>query len=92
LPDALANATDPLKDLATDIGNTPSSTKPGLKYPLLFTYGGTCSIQPIEIPYIGNYGLDSICTSINDYVKPILAVLFAAWTALYIFGVWRETP
>lgn len=91
LPDALANATDPLKDWATDIGNTPSATKPGLKYPLLFTYGGTCSIPSIQIPYLGNYSLDSICSAINDYVKPILSVLFAAWTALYIFGVWRET-
>lgn len=91
LSNALDSANDPLKDWATGISDIPSQTISGTAYPLLFTYGGTCSMPALTLPYLGTFGLDPICTAINDYVKPILAVLFAAWTTLHIFGVWRET-
>lgn len=91
LSTSLETANDPLKDWATSLVDVPASATPGISYPLLFTYGGTCSLAPVSLPYFGTYGLDPICKAINDYVKPILGILFAAWTILHIFGVWRET-
>lgn len=91
LSTSLESANDPLKDWATSLADVPASATPGISYPLLFTYGGTCSLSPVSLPYFGTYGLDPICQAINDYVKPILGILFAAWTILHIFGVWRET-
>lgn len=91
LSTSLESANDPLKDWATSLSDAPAATTPGISYPLLFTYGGTCSLAPVSLPYFGTYGLDPICKAINDYVKPILGILFAAWTILHIFGVWRET-
>lgn len=91
LSPALETANQPLTDWAASIGTPPSSLSGGVSYPLLFTYGGTCSLGSITLPVLGGYSLQPICDGINDYVKPILAVLFSAWTILHIFGIWRET-
>lgn len=91
LSQALDAANDPLNDWAAGLADPSSATAAGISYPLLFTYGGTCSLAPVSLPYFGTYGLDPICKAINDYVKPILGILFSAWTILHIFGVWRET-
>lgn len=91
LSPALDTANDPLRDWAVDIQDTPSNLTGGISYPLLFTYGGTCLIQPVVLPVVGSYSMQPICDGINNYVKPVLAVLFGAWTIFSIFGIWRET-
>ncbi|AOE85533.1 hypothetical protein [Pseudomonas sp. TCU-HL1] len=91
LSPVLEQANKPLENWATEIKTPPSSTTGGISYPVLFTYGGTCSVAPIVLPVIGSYSLDSICVAVNEWVKPILAVMFAAWSVLHIFGLWRET-
>lgn len=91
LSPALDTANDPLRDWAVGIQDTPSNLTGGIAYPLLFTYGGNCLIHPVVLPVVGSYSMQPICDGINSYVKPVLAVLFAAWTIFSIFGIWRET-
>ena len=79
---------DKLNDIKTDVSASPSVVAP-LGWSAWYSFGGGCSEINVELPVIGSWST-GYCPYINDWVRPILAFLFAVFTWHYCRELWSE--
>ena len=76
-------------DKVTEAVKTPQQTVDGLTAKPWFSFGGSCQELDLDTP-IGHIKTH-YCPTIESYVKPVLAFLFAVFAYLYCAAIWRET-
>lgn len=76
-------------DKVSEAVKTPQETVDGLTPKPWFSFGGSCQEIDFNSP-IGRIKTD-YCPTIESYVKPVLAFIFAISAYLYCMSIWRET-
>ena len=76
-------------DKVSEAVKTPHQTVDGLTPKPWFSFGGSCQEIDFNSP-IGRIKTD-YCPTIESYVKPVLAFIFAISAYLYCMAIWRET-
>lgn len=61
-----------------------------INYGPWYSFGGSCSPITLNLPVMGTYTIDH-CPYVMDWIRPTLGFLFAVWTWLHCFALWRET-
>ncbi|CAN7582023.1 hypothetical protein LJR071_004161 [Pseudomonas sp. LjRoot71] len=61
-----------------------------INYGPWYSFGGSCSPITLNLPVMGTYTIDH-CPYVIDWIRPTLGFLFAVWTWLHCFALWRET-
>lgn len=76
-------------DKVSEAVKTPQQTVDGLTPKPWFSFGGSCQEIDFNSP-IGRIKT-SYCPTIESYVKPVLAFIFAISAYIYCLSIWRET-
>lgn len=76
-------------DKVTEAVKTPQETVEGLTPKPWFSFGGSCQEIDFDTP-IGRIKTN-YCPTIESYVKPVLAFIFAISAYIYCLSIWRET-
>lgn len=76
-------------DKVSEAVKTPQQTVDGLTPKPWFSFGGSCQEIDFDSP-IGRIKT-SYCPTIESYVKPVLAFIFAISAYIYCLSIWRET-
>lgn len=76
-------------DKVTEAVKTPQETVEGLTPKPWFSFGGSCQEIDFDSP-IGRIKTN-YCPTIESYVKPVLAFIFAISAYIYCLSIWRET-
>lgn len=76
-------------DKITEAVKTPQETVAGLDSKAWFSFGGSCQELDLDTP-IGHIKTN-YCPTVESYVKPVLAFIFAVCAYLYCAAIWRET-
>lgn len=76
-------------DKVTEAVKTPQETVAGLDSKAWFSFGGSCQELDLDTP-IGHIKTN-YCPTVESYVKPVLAFMFAVFSYLYCAAIWRET-
>lgn len=77
-----------LNEIKADV-SAPPSVVPSIGYSSWYSFGGGCSELSFELPIYGSF-TTNYCPYIYDWVRPILAFLFAVFTWHYCRSLWSE--
>jgi len=77
-----------LNEIKADVA-APPSVVPSIGYSSWYSFGGGCSELSFELPIYGSF-TTNYCPYIYDWVRPILAFLFAVFTWHYCRSLWSE--
>jgi hypothetical protein len=76
-------------DIAGGVGDLEGNMS-FINYGPWYSFGGACSPITLNLPVMGSYTID-YCPYVIDWIRPTLGFLFAVWTWLHCFALWRET-
>ncbi|MEB0147539.1 hypothetical protein [Pseudomonas sp. CCC2.2] len=89
VPDMLGGGNDGLKGIKDGIPGTTSSTSP-IPYMPWFSFSQRCSEITLTIPVYGPFST-AICPVYATYIWPTLYFIFAVFTWIRCWGIWRDT-
>lgn len=87
--DPYAPVVDKYIDIAGGLGDLEGNMS-FINYGPWYSFGGACSPITLNLPVMGVYTIDH-CPYVIDWIRPTLGFLFAVWTWLHCFALWRET-
>lgn len=87
--DPYAPVVDKYNDIAGGLGDLEGNMS-FINYGPWYSFGGACSPITLNLPVMGVYTIDH-CPYVIDWIRPTLGFLFAVWTWLHCFALWRET-
>lgn len=87
--DPYAPVVDKYNDIAGGVGDLEGNMS-FINYGPWYSFGGACSPITLNLPVMGTYTIDH-CPYVIDWIRPTLGFLFAVWTWLHCFSLWRET-
>lgn len=87
--DPYAPVVDKYNDIAGGVGDLEGNMS-FISYGPWYSFGGACSPISLNLPVMGFYTIDH-CPYVIDWIRPTLGFLFAVWTWLHCFSLWRET-
>jgi hypothetical protein len=87
--DPYAPVVDKYNDIAGGVGDLEGNMS-FINYGPWYSFGGACSPITLNLPVMGFYTIDH-CPYVIDWIRPTLGFLFAVWTWLHCFSLWRET-
>lgn len=89
IEDAYAPVVEKYNDIAGGVGDLEGNMS-FINYGPWYSFGGNCTPITLNLPVMGVYTIDH-CPYVINWIRPTLGFLFAVWTWLHCFSLWRET-
>lgn len=88
IPDAYKPVLDKYDSISDDVGDA-QGPGPGINWGPWYSFGGSCTEIEAELPVIG-YWTTNYCPYIYNWVRPVLILIFAAFTWHYCKELFQE--